>query len=359
MKKRVEKVYNREVMNKRYLLIFIFLLSTVLAFSLIFFFSPFRTTLLSPLGTPVAPLVEKPLMKYSFESLRNRTFDGGDITIGEVLKDGPGFTSYLYSFLSDGKKVSGLINVPKKEGTFPAVLLFRGYVDREIYEPGVGTSRVGEAFASAGFITLAPDFLGYGASSSPSAQPIEERFETYTTAGNLLASVKNLNVAFKQAQILSTTADTDHIGIWGHSNGGHIALSTLAITGKAYPTVLWAPVSKPFPYSILYYTDEYEDHGKTLRKVVADFEKDYDSELFSPSNYFTFIQAPLQIHQGGADEAVPLRWSDQFVSTLKGLDKEITYYTYPNENHNFTSGSWSLAVSRSISFYKNAFSKTQ
>ena len=81
----------------------------------------------------------------------------------------------------------------------------------------------------------------------------EERFQTYTTAMNLLAGIEKWERAGK-------------IGIWGHSNGGQIALTVLEISQKEYPTVLWAPVSKPFPYSILYYTDEAEDRGKALRK---------------------------------------------------------------------------------------------
>ncbi|MBI2611158.1 dienelactone hydrolase family protein, partial [Candidatus Gottesmanbacteria bacterium] len=205
-----------------------------------------------------------------------------------------------------------------------------------------GTVRVGEAFTKAGFITLAPDFLGYGESDNPSINVMEERFQTYTTALTLLSSIKNL-----------PNANPDKIGIWGHSNGGQIALSILAITGKNYPTVLWAPVSKPFPYSILYYTDEFEDHGKLLRKVVADFEKDYDIELYSPPNYYEWINAPIQIHQGGADDAAPQKWSDQLVKTLKELEKEVEYFTYAGDDHNFAKGSWQIVVDRNINFFRN------
>ena len=42
--------------------------------------------------------------------------------------------------------------------------------------------------------------------------------------------------------------------------------------------ILWAPVSKPFPYNILYYTDEAEDRGKWLRGEIAKFEARLSSE---------------------------------------------------------------------------------
>lgn len=300
---------------------------------------------------PISPTI-KPLEKYSLESLKQREFAGSNITIDKVMKDDDEFTSSLFFFTSDGKIVSGLINVPKKEGEFPVILMIRGFVPREIFTTGEGTRRSSETFARNGFITLAPDFLGYGESASPSALPIEERFETYTTALNLLSSIPNLNQALETIDEGRVQADTGKIGLWGHSNGGHIALTVLEITGISYPTVLWAPVSKPFPYSILYYTDEFEDHGKALRKVVADFEKDYDSEKYSLTNYLDWIMAPIELHQGTADEAVPTKWSDELYNNLKKLKKEITYFTYQGDDHNFSQGSWSKVVERNLQFYK-------
>lgn len=311
------------------------------------FLSPIK---LQPTITP-----EKPLEKYSFEKLKNRNFSGSQISIDHELKNEPDFTSRLFFYESDGKKVSGLINLPAKKGKFPVIVMLRGYVDLEKYSTGEGTRRSGEVFAKNGFITLAPDFLGYGQSASPSASSIEERFETYTTALNLLASIPNLNQALDTVEEGIIQADTEKVGIWGHSNGGHIAISVLEITGKDYPTALWAPVTKPFPYSILYYTDEFDDHGKTLRKVVADFEKDYDAEKYSPTNYFDWISAPIELHQGTGDEAVSLRWSDDFVKALKKLNKEISYFTYPGDDHNFAQGNWGKVVERNIVFYQKEF----
>jgi dienelactone hydrolase len=230
--------------------------------------------------------------------------------------------------------------------------MFRGYVGQEIYETGMGTKNTAEAFALQGFITLAPDFLGYGDSDFPSVNPMEERLETYTTALNLLASVKNLPETLKLAGINEIEVDTNKVGLWGHSNGGQIALSVLAITGQSYPTVLWAPVSKPFPYSILYYTDEFEDRGKALRRVLADFEKTYDVEEYNPINFFDWMKAPIQLHQGLNDEAVPQAWSDELYELLDELRVKVSYYTYPGEDHNFTQGSWSEAIRRSVVFYR-------
>mgnify|MGYP001612186871 CR=1 FL=1 len=308
--------------------------------------------------SPISQIMEKTLEKYSFERLKNRIPQGGNIYIGKELKNGTGFSSHIFYFTTEGKKVSGMINIPTKAGAYPVLVLLRGFIDQQIYTTGDGTRRDGEIFAQNGFITLAPDFLGYGESASPSASPVEERLQTYTTILDLLAALPTLNQALTSITDIKIITDTDHVGIWAHSNGGQIALSILAISGKNYPTVLWAPVSKPFPYSVLYFTDEFDDHGKKLRKVIADFEHDYDSELYTFTNYIDWINTAIQLHQGSEDEAVPQKWSDQFVQALKEKEKDVTYFIYPGENHNFTQGSWLLNIERNINFYQKQFSKT-
>lgn len=310
--------------------------------------------IITPLGNNITRKINsKPLEQYSFESLKKRNISSANITFGKQLKDEDSFSQYIFYYNVDGKKVSGLANIPKKINRAPIIVMFRGFVDPEIYKTGIGTIRASEVLATNGFITLAPDFLGYGESDNPSKIVIEERFQTYTTALTLISSLSSLQNAIDTIPENSTISDIDSVGLWGHSNGGHIALSVLAITGKKYPTVLWAPVSKPFPYSILYFTDEFEDHGKALRKIVADFEKDYDAEKYSPPNYYSDIATSLQIHQGSADDAVPLDWSNELVESLQSEEKDVEYYIYQGEDHNFANGGWQTVVDRNITFFKN------
>ena len=312
-------------------------------------FSFFQT---SPLKSPVGKTQkELPLQKYTFENLKKTSFPPSDISLDRPLREEEDYISQVFYYVVDGKRVSGQMNVPTAPGTYPVVVMFRGFVPREIYAIGVGTKHAGEVLAQQGLITLAPDFLGYGESDMPSQNGIEERFQTYTTAITLLSSLDKLNEGLMASYSGTITADTSKVGIWGHSNGGHIALSVLAITGKSYPTALWAPVTKPFPYSILYFTDEFDDNGKALRRVVANFEDEYDIELYSPTNFLTWINAPIQLHQGGIDDAVPLRWSNQFVEKMEELEKDITYFVYPGADHNLLPDGWSIAVQRSLGFY--------
>lgn len=276
---------------------------------------------------------EKPLQKYSFPELRQKAFQPDGIWI-------EGSTFY---FWTEGRKVSGQIRVPTgtvPEGGWPVVIMIRGYVDREIYQTGIGTQRAAEYFAKNGFLTLAPDFLGYGESDMPPNNSLEERFLCPVEVLQLITSVKNIK-----------EANPGKINLWGHSNGGQIALSVLEISGKNYPTVLWAPVSKPFPYSILYYTDEYDDYGKALRKLIAGFDAQYEANEFSIHKFYDWISAPIQIHQGTADESVPLKWSEDLEANLKKLNKEVELYVYSGADHNLQPG-WNEAIKRSLEWFK-------
>lgn len=316
-----------------------------------------KSEIVNPVGETVKKIREKPFDKYTFANLRKTKFQSSGISMGRVLKNEDKIISQMFYYTVNGKKVSGLLNAPKASGKYPVILMFRGFVDKEIYETGVGTQRAGEVFAKNGFITLAPDFLGYGESDDASKNSIEDRFQTYTTVLTLFSSLTNLNSGLDASYSGKIKADESKVGIWAHSNGGQIALSALAISGKNFPTVLWAPVSKPFPYSILYYTDEFEDHGKALRKALADFENDYDVEKYSPSNFLDWINAFIQIHQGVNDNAVPVGWSDELYKKLKDIGKDISYFIYPNSDHNLVPDGWIQAVQRSMDFYKEKFGK--
>jgi dipeptidyl aminopeptidase/acylaminoacyl peptidase len=303
---------------------------------------PTRTSLPTP--TFIAP---RTLDKYSLENLAKTEFQKSPITLGEKLFESSSYSAYLFSFLVDAdldqraaKKVSGLINLPKGEGQFPAIILFRGYVDQETYTSGSGSKRAGEYFAENGFITLAPDFLGYGSSDKEAENIFEARFQTYVTALSLIESLDSVS-----------GWDGKNIFIWGHSNGGQIAIALLEVSQKPYPTVLWAPVSKPFPYSVLYYTDESDDGGKLIRRELATFEDTYNVDYYSITNYFDRIKAPISLHQGTSDIEVPRFWSDELAEKLKDLVIDFEYATYPGADHNLNP-SWNSAISKSLNFYR-------
>jgi dipeptidyl aminopeptidase/acylaminoacyl peptidase len=191
-----------------------------------------------------------------------------------------------------------------------------------------------------GFVTIAPDFFGFGGSDAPDSDVWWERFARPVQVLQLIASLPG-----------TAGVDTTKVGIWAHSNGGQLALSVLEITGAEIPTSLWAPVSKPFPYSVLYFTDEFEDEGKYIRGELSRLERDYDVRDFSISDYFEKINAPIQIHQGAADDAVPYEWSEDLVAQLEENEVEVEYFEYAGADHNMV-GSWDEVIRQDIEFFE-------
>ena len=288
--------------------------------------------------------------KYSFERLVER---GGIASKIEIAGN-------KFYYQSEGRRISGEINLPSRPGLEGVVVMARGYVDKEIYKTGIGTHNAAKYFAEQGYVTLAPDFSGYGESDPEDPNALGARLSKPVEILDLIASIRANNDLPLQG------AETP-IFLWGHSNGGQIMLSVAEIIGKKAPSLpaqaslrgqssqvrgltLWAPVSKPFPYNILYYTDDASDSGKWLRGKVAEFEQDYDVFNYSIDRYLDWINIPVQIHQGDMDEAVPKIWSDNLAKVLKEKEKEVSYFVYPGANHNMKPG-WNKVVERDVSFF--------
>ena len=287
---------------------------------------------------------ELPYEKYSFDNLAKR---GGIPSEIEIV----GNKFYYYS---EGRRISGEINIPSPEvmvdGSLPVVVMARGYVEKEGYKTGTGTRNAAAAYAKSGYITLAPDFSGYGESDPEDENALGARLVKPVEILDLIASLKTL-----------PREDLSRVYLWGHSNGGQIMISVAEILGKREPSLqgsssqvggvtMWAPVTKPFPYNVLYYTDDASDSGKWLRGQISSFEQDYDVFEYSIDRHISDIKIPLQIHQGSADDAVPQKWSDDFVKNLRSSEKDVTYYVYPGADHNMRP-SWDTVVTRDLEFF--------
>lgn len=330
-------------------------------------------TLLSPLGSlNIQEERPNPYAKYTFDALRSLNLTPTPIIVESVLDSDPTFTSYVVSWQipnldepAKPQRVTGQMNIPNGRGPFPVIIMLRGYVERKEYQTGVGTRNGAAELAKNGYITIAPDFLGYGGSDAESSDGFLARFARPITVLQLLRNLDTLTLELSASANDSATTnqvilpdttgslfDTTKLGIWAHSNGGQIALSVLEITSRAIPTTLWAPVSKPFPYSVLYYSDELPDQGKYLRRQLAEFEYDLPNQAsaFSVLNEPSRILAPIQIHQGGADDAIPVEWSLDLAQTLKDAKVTATLYTYPAADHNLQPN-WNEVVQRDLRFF--------
>lgn len=309
---------------------------------------PTETFTIIPTPTPT------PLAVYSLDNLAKNPLPASEIKRGDVLSNFEKFDSFLFSMnfkanpaKEDMSTTTGVLNIPNTDGKFPLVVMFRGYVDPTIYQSGVGTKNAANYFANNGFITIAPDFLGYAGSTTEAGNIFESRFQTYTTAASLLSSIAT--PTFDTAT--NGKWDGKNIFFWAHSNGGHIALTLLSLGGDNIPTTLWAPVTKAFPYSILYFTDESADGGKFIRRELSKFEQLYNVDDFTFVNRLDKIKAKITLHQGGADSAVPVSWSRDFYNKLKKAGGDIELFVYPAADHNMRPN-WDTVVARDLEFFQ-------
>lgn len=346
-------------------------------------------------------LIRKPLLIYSIANLQKRQYETDFIQLEKSISEEDTYTSFLFSYTTLGKKMTGQINIPHNITANPeqkkkVIVLLRGYVPEEIYETGVGTKNAAAVFAQQGYITVAPDFFGFGESDPEPKDTWQARFEKPITVIELINSIESNGIPLNLASERTNnsydldTVTISQIGMWAHSNGGQIALTVLEILKRPIPTTLWAPVTAPFPYSILYFSDELADEGKEQRKWIALFEKEYDAFDFSLTQHLDSLTGPIQIQHGTADDAALIFWSQEFATKVeaenqrreeiqnqqkqlqatasalqattsaqqnletnqKVLDPVLfSLITYPNTNHNMVPN-WDKAIQKDLQFFE-------
>lgn len=336
--------------------------------------------------TLISPLIMKTqkkkmsLLKYSINNLQNYPYQASLIAIEKTLEETPDYTSYLFSYQTLDKTMTGQLNIPtitEPKNGFPVIVMLRGFIPKESYTTGAGTKSGAAVFAKNGYVTIAPDFFGFGESDPETKNSWEARFQKPINVVELIKDIKqNPEIKIQQQ---SVKLNKQQLGIWAHSNGGQIALTVLEILEQPIPTTLWAPVTAPFPYSILFFSDEHDDEGKKMRKWLSLFEDDYDMFEFSLTQHLDKLSGSIQIHQGTADDAVPVVWNNEFVkkieienekrktklaeiktSTQSAVTKkplspiELKYFKYPGADHNLRP-SWDTVIQRDLNFFNNNF----
>jgi uncharacterized protein len=272
--------------------------------------------------------------KNSFiESLRKREFRGGEIKIEETLVENGSYVSYVFSYPSDSLKIYGIMNVPKGNGPFPVIVLNHGYFNQSSFRSGDGTNGMANILGANGYITLASDYRGFGKSENDSEQSRGHSPNYAIDILSLIASIQSLS-----------KADVNRIGMWGHSMGGEVSLRTAEATGKIKALVLWAPTSGRV-------SDNANFYSRGRSSVASDSDSASGMDGSSPINFLKYIQAPVSLHQGLADTEVKPEWSRELNDALKKEGKEIEFFEYEGQDHNFRNLGWDEISERTLEFY--------
>ncbi len=156
------------------------------------------------------------------QTLKNFAQYAGQPAITSLVRHGVTTYKVIYetSYRDQTVKASGLIYIPEDLSTpAPIVSLQHGTTFRKNQAPSVAGDFTGmEYFASAGYIAIMPDFIGYG-ESSHLFHPYYDEAHSATTVIDFIKSAKEFltsrNIVF-----------SDQLFLAGYSEGGYVTLAT-------------------------------------------------------------------------------------------------------------------------------------
>jgi dienelactone hydrolase len=304
------------------------------------------TATASPTATATATVTRTstptpdPYAGYTIESLRARTYGGGEITIHETLAVTSAFTRTLISYPSDGLTIYGFMNVPAGEDPFPVAIVLHGYIDPSVYDTLAYTTRYADALARAGYLVVHPNLRGYPPSDDgPDAYRVGKAVDVL----NLLALIRETAGRPGPLQAANGSA----IGLMGHSMGGGITWRVITVDQGVGAAVLYGSM----------HADELINYRQI--RVWTGGSGGYpelstsaeDLARISPSTYLRDIVTPLSIHHSVDDGTVPVAWSEDLAQRMEDLGKDVELYLYYATPHTFRGEADALFMERMIAFF--------
>lgn len=265
---------------------------------------------------PLAPVPEA-YLPYTIDYLRNRAYGGGQIEILQVMEEKENFTRYLIRYPSDGLNIYGFVNVPKRDGPLPIIIMIHGYEDANTSTVLGYTIDTADFFADNGYLVLHPNMRGYPPSDNGDNL---YRVGLAVDVLNLIALVKD---GASQPGWLQS-ADPARIGLWGHSLGGGVALRVATVSEDIKAVLLYAAISGDESKNAALF---YQITGTSTNLTELGTPPEIMAYI-SPANYFDKITASVKLYHGSADEVVPVAWAMETCDALKAnaIDVDCTYY---------------------------------
>lgn len=163
----------------------------------------------------VSEIPEAPLPEYL-----THTPTGTGLEFVKVLEVNSAYERYQISYLSDGLRISGVMNIPKGEGSYPLVILNHGYIDTSIYTLGRGLRREQDYLARAGFAVLHTDYRNHAFSEKDFSIIKEKTLGRSVKYGSdSINAIYAVREAAKSGAKELARVDPERVGMLGHSMG--------------------------------------------------------------------------------------------------------------------------------------------
>ena len=306
-------------------------------------------------GTEPPEEPEQPTARpVSVLGLAEQQHSGDRLRLGAVRERTAAYTSYDVTYHSTtvtarGKResylISGVLNVPRGRGPFPAVVLAHGYIDPAVYVRGQGMTRERAYLAARGYIALHVDYRNHAESEN------DPRFQIRMRLGY---SSDVINAVHALRRSPHVPVDDDRVALFGRSMGGGVILKALiAEPGLVQAAAPWASVSSL----------ERDNYDQFIRPDPADsglrdrLARRYGTPGQNPGfwrenssrPYFDRITEPVLLVHGRFDDTCPPRWATATSRALTraGVTSQLEWY---DDGHAFGPAFYA-AMNRTVRFF--------
>ena len=305
----------------------------------------------TPEATKPAPEKKKKADPISMQALIDERYDGRDLRRGRLLRDQGRYKRYAVTYRGDGKKISGIMNLPDGKGPFPVVVLNHGYIDPDTYWSGQGMPREQDVLARRGFAVLHVDYRNHAGSSKDDDGADGTDYEL-----RLPYVVDTINAVKAVKASGWDVLDEKNVGWFGRSMGGGVTLRALAVQpGLVKAGAVWASVSSSEADNWERWYEGNPERRGTNRKIDKTYGLPDDSPAFwrraSARPYFDRITEPVLVQHGGSDRTCPVRWAKETVDALEDADVDVRSDVYPGADHTFEGKTFTRAMDRTVDFF--------
>lgn len=132
----------------------------------------------------------------------------------------------------------------------------------------------------------------------------------------------------------SNISNPKRVAIWGWSYGGYAANYALAAAPDLFSCgISMYGIADLYEFTKLPFAD-----NDLWRSRVGDPNNEGDVKMlqsYSPTTYVKSVNSPILLTTGSLDERVPQKQVDDFAQALDEAGKEVVYFYYPEEVHDY------------------------
>jgi len=295
---------------------------------------------------------EPPPRPVSVLGLAAQRHRGDRLRLGAIREETPSYTSYDVTYRSrsvtrrgpESHTISGVLDVPRGRGPFPAVVLAHGYIDPAFYVRGQGMTRERGYLATAGYVALHVDYRNHAESDD---DPLLQARMRLGYSADVINAVKALR------RTPDVPVDDDRIAVFGRSMGGGVVMKALvADPGLVQAAVAWASVSSLEGQNYAQFIrPDPEDAGlrdQLTRRHGTPAQNPRFWRENSSRPYFDQITEPVLLVHGRLDDTCPPPWATATYRAMRraGVDAQLQWY---DDGHAF-GPAFNAAMARTVRF---------